>query len=197
MENSMAGTNKAAFIDRDGVINEERGYVHRIEDFALLPRVPEALASLAASGFKLVVVTNQAGVARGYYDEAAVDRLHAHMRALLAESGVAIDAIYHCPHHPDAAVPAYRTACACRKPGDGMLRQAASDLQLDLSASVLVGDKASDIEAGQAAGVALTVLVESGHAIDEQDKRKADRVARDLYGAAGIITNNDIIRDTE
>jgi D-glycero-D-manno-heptose 1,7-bisphosphate phosphatase len=193
----MASANKAAFIDRDGVINEERGYVHRIEEFALLPGVPEALALLAGAGYKLVVVTNQAGVARGYYDEAAVDRLHAHMKALLAESGVVIDAIYYCPHHPDAAVPAYRAICECRKPADGMLRQAASDLQLDLSASVLVGDKVSDIEAGRAADVALTVLVESGHAIDEQDKRKADRVTRDLYGAACIITNNEIIRNIE
>lgn len=185
----MARENKAAFIDRDGVINEERGYVHRAEDFVLLPGVPEGLALLADAGYKLVVVTNQAGIARGYYDEDAVSRLHAHMTALLAEHSIVLDAIYYCPHHPDGAVSAYRSACGCRKPADGMLRKAAVDLQLDLTASVLIGDKISDIEAGETAGVFLTVLVESGHAIDDSARHKAGRVARDLSEAACIITN--------
>lgn len=187
--NSASSVHKAAFIDRDGVINEERGYVHRADQFALLPGVPEGLALLARAGYKLVVVTNQAGVARGYYDEQAVALLHAHMRQLLAAHRVHIDAIYYCPHHPEGAVAQYRQQCTCRKPADGMLRQAAAELGLDLTASVLVGDKRSDIEAGRAAGVAQTVLVESGHALDETARASAGRVAPDLRAAARILTS--------
>lgn len=181
--------NKAAFIDRDGVINEERGYVHRAEDFKLLPGVVEGLALLATAGYKLVVVTNQAGVARGYYNEAAVERLHAHMGALLGAHGVHVDAVYYCPHHPNGVVSAYRRACECRKPGGDLLRKAATDLQLDLHASVMIGDKSSDISAGKSVGVALTVLVESGHAFGGDDRSQADLVALDLLDAARIITS--------
>lgn len=185
---------KAAFIDRDGVINEERGYVHRIEDFALLPGAVEGLRTLAAAGYKLVVVTNQAGVARGYYDTATVERLHAHMRAQLQAQDVHIDAVYYCPHHPEGKSTTYAIACGCRKPAPGMLEQAARELGLDLGASVLVGDKVSDVQAGKRAGVALTALVKSGHALEDAARAQADFVAADLLEAARLITTEQTPR---
>ena len=141
----MSAKPKAAFIDRDGVINEERNYVHRIEDFHLLPGTVEALTLLRDSGYRLIVVTNQAGIARGYYDEAAMNRLHDFLRARLAEDGVILDAIYYCPHHPEGVVKGFDIECDCRKPAPGMLLQATQEFDIDLTASVLIGDKVSDI----------------------------------------------------
>lgn len=180
---------KAAFIDRDGVVNEERDYVHRVEDFHILPGVPEGLRLLQQHGWKLVVVTNQAGIARGLYTEADFQHLTRHMRAQLALQGVQLDGVYHCPHHPTAGVGALRTDCSCRKPHPGMLLQAAADLGLTLADSVIVGDKGSDLEAGRAAGLAACVLVESGHVPDEAARRSADHVARGLEDAARWIVS--------
>lgn len=177
----------AAFIDRDGVINEELDYVHRPEDFRLLPGVVEGLRLLQDAGFALVVVTNQAGIARGLYGEADFQRLTAHMRAQLAAKGVRLAGVYHCPHHPTAGIGPWRVDCECRKPRPGMLLQAARDLGLDLAASVIVGDKGSDLEAGWAAGVRLAVLVESGHVPDAQARSNADHTAPGLLDAARWI----------
>jgi len=182
------GRRAAAFIDRDGVINVEHNYVHRIEDFELIDGVAEGLQALAAAGYDLIVITNQAGIARGFYTEADMERLHAHMRSELVARGVRIDAIYHCPHHPQGTVAAYAVSCDCRKPAPGMLLQAARERGIDLSQSVLVGDKISDIEAGRAAGVMLAVLVRSGHAFDAKAEQAADLVADDLRAAARAIT---------
>ncbi|WP_067065710.1 D-glycero-beta-D-manno-heptose 1,7-bisphosphate 7-phosphatase [Roseateles chitosanitabidus] len=186
----MSGKAKAAFIDRDGVINEERNYVHRIEDFVLLPGVVEGLALLRDAGYKLVVVTNQAGIARGYYDQTAMERLHDHLRARLAEGGVVLDGIYFCPHHPQGSIAAFAIECDCRKPAPGMLLQAERDLDLDLAGSVLIGDKLSDIQAGRRAGVHRTVLVESGHAIEASARAEADLVASDLLAAARALAHS-------
>jgi D-glycero-D-manno-heptose 1,7-bisphosphate phosphatase len=144
---------RAAFIDRDGVLNEDHGYVSRAEDFHWLPGAIGALARLQAAGYALVVVTNQSGIARGYYTEADFRRLTAHMRTELAAAGVALAAVQFCPHLPDAELPAYRIDCNCRKPRPGMILQAAQALGLDLPASCLFGDKPGDIRAGRAAGV--------------------------------------------
>lgn len=179
---------RAAFIDRDGVINEERNYVYRIEDFLLLPSVVEGLAVLRDSGYLLIVVTNQAGIARGYYSQAAMDRLHCHLRATLADKGVKLDAIYFCPHHPQGSVSDLAMDCACRKPAPGMLLQAAHDFDLDLPSSVLIGDKLSDVLAGQQAGVGRTVLVETGHALEQSARAQADFVASNLLAAARLLT---------
>jgi len=181
----------AAFIDRDGVVNVERHHVYRIEDFELLPGVIDGLRRLAAHGYALVVVTNQAGIAKGLYGEPDYERLTAHMRGLLAAQGVQLAGVYHCPHHPHGTVPAYTRSCACRKPAPGMLLQAAAELALDLPRSVLVGDKPSDTAAGRAAGVACTVLVESGHALPADAARLADHCCAGLAQAADWLCRAD------
>jgi D-glycero-D-manno-heptose 1,7-bisphosphate phosphatase len=149
----------AAFIDRDGVLNEDLGYVYRAADFHWLPGAIAALQRLQQAGYALVVVTNQSGIARGLYTPADLAALHQHMRSQLQQQGVVLTGVYACPHHPEAVLPAYRCACECRKPQPGMLLQAAREQALDLPASCLFGDKPSDIEAGQRAGVGRNALV--------------------------------------
>lgn len=175
---------RAVFLDRDGVINVDRHYLHRIDHFEFVAGVPQALQRLQQAGWKLVVVTNQSGIARGLYTEDDYQRLTQHMQALLAAAGVTLDAVLHCPHLPDGPVPAYRAACECRKPAPGMLQQAARELDLDLARSVMVGDKGSDLLAGRRAGVARCLLVRSGQAIDESDIALADAVHDDLAQCA-------------
>ena len=142
----------AVFLDRDGTLVEEVPYLHDPARVALLGGVG-ALARLAAAGYALVVVTNQAGVARGLYDEAAVDAVHRRLAELLAGAGVRLDAVLHCPHHPEGTVPGYARRCRCRKPGPGMLEAAADRLGLDLAASFMVGNQPTDVGAAVAAGV--------------------------------------------
>jgi len=156
------GKQKAVFMDRDGTINVEVQYLSQVKDFQFIPGVPWALKCLKNAGFLLVVVTNQSGIGRGYYDEAALDTLHSHMHADLASFGASIDACYFCPHHPEHATGDYRKECGCRKPLPGMLQQAALDLDIDLAASFMIGDKLADVEAGIAAGC-TSLLVLTGY----------------------------------
>lgn len=142
----------AAFLDRDGVLNHDRGYVHRIEDFVWIDGAREAIALLSAAGYLTVMVTNQSGIARGYYDEAALQRLHAHLQQDLARFGATLDAWYFCPHLPDATLAEFRVDCPCRKPKPGMLLRAAQEHGIDLPSSLLIGDKQSDLDAAKAAG---------------------------------------------
>jgi len=147
------------FLDRDGTLVRDHGYTHRVEDYALLPGVREGLGRLARAGFRLVVVTNQSGIGRGFYDAAA---FHAFQRVLaddLARSGIALEASFFCPHLPDAG-------CACRKPAPGLLLEAARTLGADLTASFVVGDRAADAEAGRRAGCRDVVLVRADGAPD-------------------------------
>ena len=152
---------KAVFLDRDGVINLDRAYVHRWEDFEFVPGIVDAMRRLKQAGYLLVVVTNQSGIARGYYSEAQYQQLTAQMREALASAGAAVDAVYHCPHHPEGALAPYATDCDCRKPAPGMILQAARELGIDLPGSFLIGDKPSDIDAARAAGVGTSYLVAS------------------------------------
>jgi D-glycero-D-manno-heptose 1,7-bisphosphate phosphatase len=152
----------ALFLDRDGTLVEEVAYLHDPERVVLLPGVP-ALAAVAAAGVALVVVTNQAGVARGLYAEAAVGAVHRRLAELLAAAGVRLDAVLHCPHHPEGTVPGYARACRCRKPGPGMLETAAERLGLDLAASWLIGNHPADVGAAVAAG-ARPLFVATGRA---------------------------------
>jgi D-glycero-D-manno-heptose 1,7-bisphosphate phosphatase len=181
------GRRPAVFLDRDGVLNEERHYVGRIADFHWLPGAVAALRRLQQHGFALVVVTNQAGIAKGRFTAADYAALTEHIQRELLASGVVLDGIYHCPHHPDSKLPDLAVECRCRKPAPGMLLQAAQDLSLDLQASALVGDKISDTQAGRAAGLALTVLVESGHTLPSDALAHADRRCRDLAEAAELL----------
>jgi len=144
----------AVFLDRDGTLVEEVPYLHDPDRVILLPEVAAALGALAAAGFALVVVTNQAGVARGYHDEAAVAAVHRRLAELLAAEGVRLDGVWYCPHHPEGTVTAYARACRCRKPGPGLLEAAAVALGIDLSRSWLVGNHPDDVTAALAAGVA-------------------------------------------
>jgi len=182
---------RVAFVDRDGVINEERHYVHQIEDFVLLGNAIEGLKALADQGFELIVVTNQAGIARGLYDEAVMHRLHSYMTRVLLEEGVHLRAIYYCPHHPQGTKPEWTVDCDCRKPKPGMLLRAAREFRCDLSNSILIGDKRSDIDAGRAAGLRHNVLVRSGHPLRAGDDHAADAVCSDLLAAAKWIAASD------
>jgi D-glycero-D-manno-heptose 1,7-bisphosphate phosphatase len=155
-------TRPAVFLDRDGTLVEEVPYLHDPERLVLLPGVGE-LATLAAAGYALVVVTNQAGVARGLYGEAAVAAVHRRLRRLLAGAGVRLDAVLYCPHHPQGTVAAYARACRDRKPGPGLLETAARRLGLDLAGSFLIGNSPTDAGAAVAAGVA-PLFVTTGHA---------------------------------
>jgi D-glycero-D-manno-heptose 1,7-bisphosphate phosphatase len=156
---SQPDRRRAAFLDRDGVINRDHGYVYRIEDFEFLPSVVDALARLTQLGYSLVVVTNQSGIGRGLYTEQDFLTLSEQVAQRLASARVAFAAVYHCPHHPEALLAPWRRVCDCRKPAPGMILAAAADLDIDLAASILVGDKASDIAAGRAAGVGRCFLV--------------------------------------
>jgi D-glycero-D-manno-heptose 1,7-bisphosphate phosphatase len=150
-----------AFLDRDGVINVDHGYVFRREDFEFVEGALEACATLAARGFALVVVTNQSGIGRGIYSEADFANLTAWMTTQFGAANAPLTGVYFCPHHPIDAKGVYRIECDCRKPAPGMLLKAARDLQIDLARSVLFGDKRHDLEAAAAAGVPVRVLLGS------------------------------------
>jgi D-glycero-D-manno-heptose 1,7-bisphosphate phosphatase len=155
----------AAFIDRDGTLIEERHYLAALDDVVLFPGSVEALRLLRDAGLALVVVSNQSGVARGFFDEAFVRRVHAHLDARLGAHGIRVDGYYYCPHHPEGAVEPYRRACDCRKPAPGLVQAAARDLGLDLPRSYVVGDKWTDVELAAQVGAA-GLLVRSGHGAD-------------------------------
>ena len=145
----------AAFLDRDGVINVDHGYVSTWEQFEFLPGVPAALRELQDAGYLLIVVSNQSGIGRGYYGEADVESLNqAIAQHLNSTVGVTLSGFYHCPHHPTEAEGEFRRQCDCRKPAPGMIRQAVLDFGIEVETSLLVGDKDSDIAAGRAAGIA-------------------------------------------
>ena len=143
----------AAFLDRDGVLNVDHGYTFKPEDLELMPTTAAAVRRLNAAGYAVIVVTNQAGVARGYYGEDAVKAFNAHMREVLQAQGARIDAFYYCPHHPDGTVKELAIRCACRKPAPGMLEAAARDWPIDRSRSFLIGDKDDDVAAAEAFGI--------------------------------------------
>lgn len=137
-------SNRAIFLDRDGTINVEKDYVHKVSEFEFIPGVIQALQKLQAMGFLLIVVTNQSGIARGYYSEEEYKELNVWMLERLEAEGIRIAAVYYCPHHPDAKVQKYRKECNCRKPKLGMYMQAVNDFEVDLELSYAIGDKLRD-----------------------------------------------------
>lgn len=152
---------KALFLDRDGVINVDNCYVHKVEDFEFVPGIFDLVRLGKAKGYRIVVVTNQAGIGRGYYSKEQFQLLTDWMCGQFELNGGHIDAVYFCPFHPEHGVGDYRRESDCRKPAPGMLLQAQNDLDIDLEASVLVGDKPSDMLAGRAAGVGTLIYFNS------------------------------------
>jgi D-glycero-D-manno-heptose 1,7-bisphosphate phosphatase len=179
---------KAVFLDRDGTINEEKDYLFRPEEFAIIPGAPEAIARLKNAGFLVIVVTNQSGVARGYFEIDDVRRLHEHLQQQLAMAGTAIDDFYFCPHHPEYGVGKFKVDCDCRKGRPGMLLRAAVEHGIDLARSYMVGDKLADVEAGRAAGC-RPILVLTGYGRSEAGKLADGEVpvVADLPAAADYI----------
>lgn len=168
----------AVFIDRDDTINPDVPYCSDPADFELMPGAAEGIERLNEAGLTVIVVTNQSGIARGYFDEATLEAIHDKMHRLLAEEGASVEDVYHCPHHPD-------DGCECRKPGTAMLEQAARDHGIDLSASAMVGDRVMDVVAAHRVG-ALGVIIpsEKGQKELETMDVEPDHVAEDLVDAA-------------
>jgi len=181
---------KALFLDRDGVINREREYVGRKEDVEFLPGVFEALRTAVESGYRIVIITNQAGIARGYYTEEDFHHLTNWMVQRFREEGIPVTAVYYDPTHPQHGRGEYRRKSLRRKPAPGMILKAAIEHRFDLRLSVLVGDKLSDIEAGRRAGVGRLFLVRSGHPFQEEEVPEEVEVAEDLKEVVKIIKND-------
>ncbi|MEP7337887.1 MAG: D-glycero-beta-D-manno-heptose 1,7-bisphosphate 7-phosphatase [Acidobacteriota bacterium] len=183
---------RAIFIDRDGTLNEEVGYIRDPAQFRLFDFAAEAVRLANEAGWLAIVVTNQAGIARGLFTEDFLAQIHQKMTEGLTQAGARLDAIYYCPHHPEIGQPPYRQVCDCRKPRPGMLKRAAEDFDLDLSKCVGVGDRYRDVEAAQAAG-ARGVLVLTGHGQaeleQEQGRVVADHMAANLLEAVQWAIN--------
>ena len=178
---------RAILLDRDGTLVYPRHYPSRPSDLCLYEGITPHLRKLQSAGFLLVVITNQAGIARGYLTEADLEQMHDYLKSELAKAGVRLDAIYYCPHHVEGVVKEFARSCTCRKPQPGMLLQAASDLNLDLQRSWFVGDILDDIEAGNRAGC-RTVLVDLGTEVQPvQPVRTPHFVARDTRHALRVI----------
>jgi D-glycero-D-manno-heptose 1,7-bisphosphate phosphatase len=150
---------RALFLDRDGVVNEEVGYLHRADEVRFVDGIFSLCRTAARLGYRLIVVTNQAGIARGYYSEADFDVLMEFMRRELRAEGVELDAVYYCPFHPEHGIGRYKQEHEDRKPGTGMLRRGACELGVKLSESILVGDRCSDVGAANAAGLKQAFLI--------------------------------------
>ncbi|MCW9711078.1 D-glycero-beta-D-manno-heptose 1,7-bisphosphate 7-phosphatase [Avibacterium sp. 21-586] len=178
--------NKAIFLDRDGTINIDHGYVHQIDDFQFIEGSIEALQQLKVMGYLLVLVTNQSGIARGYFSEQQFLQLTEWMDWSLADRGVDFDGIYYCPHHPDGKGE-YKEDCDCRKPKSGMLLQAIKELNIDPAQSFIVGDKKEDMQAGKRAGVKTCVLVRTGKTVTEESEKSADIVINSVADLPGLI----------
>lgn len=178
--------NRAVFLDRDGTIAEDVHYCRRVEDFEILPTVPQGIRLLNEHGFRIIVITNQSGLARGYFTEETLSCIHDKMKAELGIHSARVDAIYSCPHHPDEG-------CECRKPKPGLLLQAAEEMGIALQFSYMIGDHEKDIEAGRAAGC-KTLFVTTGPNQENGSRQSIspDYIANNLYEAAKWI-----IEDTE
>lgn len=176
---------KAVFLDRDGVLTVEKGYVKKKDDLEIFPYVRRCIETIHDKGYHAIVLTNQSGIARGYFTEGQLEEMNAY---LLRETGV--DAVYYCPHHEKGVVGRYAVKCNCRKPETGMIWQACKDFDIDkqaLNASYMVGDRASDIKLGQNAGV-TSVLLESGYGTRRlEEEVKADLICKDLVEFVSML----------
>lgn len=199
IKSAVESPGPAIFVDRDGTINEDIGYVSRPDDLIIYPWAAEAVRLINEAGFKAIVITNQSGVARSLYTEETLAAIHERMSRELAREGARIDAIYYCPHHPRIGDERYRRACECRKPGSGMLRRAAREHAIDLARSYVIGDKASDINLATGAG-SRGVLVLTGYG--RETLASIDRwpcepalIADNLLGAVKLILDRSQMPD--
>jgi D-glycero-D-manno-heptose 1,7-bisphosphate phosphatase len=185
-----SSTRAAVFLDRDGTIIEEVGYLDRPERVALYPFSIAAIRALNRAGFRVVMVSNQSGVARGFFDEAMLDVVHKHVAALLAAGGAHLDAYYYCPHHPDGRVAEFARPCECRKPGRGLVDRAVQELSVDPLRSYTVGDRWLDVKLAANVG-ARGILVRTGYGALEESRLppdvKPDAVVNNLIEATGWI----------
>ncbi|NVK25053.1 MAG: D-glycero-beta-D-manno-heptose 1,7-bisphosphate 7-phosphatase [Gammaproteobacteria bacterium] len=172
--------NKAVFLDRDGVINVDHGYIYQPEKFEFIDGVFDACLKFQQAGYKIIVVTNQSGIGRGYYSEADFQHLTSWMVEQFKQNSVDILDVYFCPHHPTNAQSPYLKDCDCRKPKPGMLLQGLKQHNLDAATSIMVGDKSSDMKAAIAAKFGQKYLVTSGQSLSEQDKQLADATYNSL-----------------
>lgn len=164
---------KAVFLDRDGTINVEKDYLHKIEDFEFEDGSLEAIRIFTELGYEVIVVTNQSGIARGYYTERDLERLNSYMEEKVEEYGGKITDCFYCPHHPEKGLEGYKMECSCRKPNPQMLLDAIERYDIDVEKSYMVGDKISDIEAGKSAGV-QSILVKTGYGEKTLKKTEID-----------------------
>ncbi len=194
--------NRAVFLDRDGVINElvyyeEPGIIDSpftVEQMKLFPWASEAIKKLTEAGYKVSIVSNQPGIAKGHLSRETFEKLRQKMKEELAQNGASVDGEYYCFHHPDAIIESLRAKCECRKPKPGLLWQAARDIDIDLSQSWMVGDALTDVKAGKSAGCKTILLgrmkCELCHLMDEEDARP-DAIATNLLDAVSIVLNSE------
>lgn len=185
------------FIDRDGTINIDGGYINHLENFIIYPFAAQAIRMLNVAGYKAVIITNQSGIGRGFYTIDVMNKLHSKMNALFAAQGAHIDGIYYCPHDVNAKVEEFRQDCACRKPKTGMFEQAAAELPIDRKRTYFIGDKYSDMQAGFSFGC-KTVMVNTGYGRGEYElkshkwQRMPDARAENLLEAVNLILHHKI-----
>jgi len=185
----------AVFVDRDGTINEQMGYINHPSRFVILPGVPEGIRLLNENNFLVIVVSNQSGVARGYFPIDLVYEVHDIMRATLKEKKATIDGIFFCPHHTQGVVPEYRLACGCRKPKPGLVEQACASFDIDMSRAYVVGDRFSDMELAYRLNI-NGVMVKTGYGLGDiayvmPGKQKPNHIAQDLHHAARWIVERE------
>ncbi|WP_372811566.1 D-glycero-beta-D-manno-heptose 1,7-bisphosphate 7-phosphatase [Pseudoalteromonas nigrifaciens] len=179
--------NKALFLDRDGVVNVDHGYVYQSERFEFIEGVFSTCKAFYDAGYKIIIVTNQSGIGRGYYTEADFIALTSWMKAQFSAHQILISDVYFCPHHPKNALPEYLKQCACRKPAPGMLLQGISEHNIDPQQSIMVGDKKSDMQAAEQAGIATRILVHSGQQFDDSAKQTADFIFNSINDLPALL----------
>ncbi len=187
---------RAIFMDRDGTVSYEVGYVNHLDRYEIMAGSAEAIAKINSSNFLAVVITNQAGVARGYFKEELVAKVHEKLKRLLAAKGAHLDGIYYCPHHPDVGEPPYRQRCSCRKPEPGMILRAQKDLDIDLSGSYIIGDSIKDIQTGINAGV-RGILLLTGYGRGEYEHASEGWTVRPIHIAENLADAVDWILERE
>jgi len=185
---------RAVFLDRDGTIIEDIGYLDECSKIRFLPRVSAAIKLLNENGFRVIVTTNQSGVARGYFTEETLREINRYIQESLSKQRALIDKTYYCPHHIEGIIEKYRKECHCRKPNPGMIKEAAVEYDIDLKGSFVIGDKISDIEAGHRAGCKTVLLADKEYPEEGEIASMPDYIAADLYEAVNwLVSSNNAI----